>query len=459
MSGRSVDLPARIAFDTSPPTVSRNASAFLRRAVVAMARPFVVAGMMRRHLFRDETPYLPAVGDEAPETTLGAFRQSDARAARLRIARRVRISRGASQHARDSMSCKCCRTVETPETRRAKERERRELQMHNGPAFHLAPPPKPPPPRRLENSWQHEWDASDRPPLYEAPKPDAFRPPPPAPRLPPAVAARMAGLESPPMKAPFDGEIEEKEESGAADSGEAADSAEAVRAALGLSPRGDDTAGRVDTNTAPSTTSSTTSKGKLSNLSKMKKAISMRRAFAPVARNASEWQASLVDPEKEAQERQIGDLMASLGINKHKKKRRNLVYPEAVATDGDRDSSPAPSLPNTFREANIKSQQQTNAAGGFERSGRVDVVTASARATAFGPAMSPTVHEARAADYPDAGTWGLKAELATHSELSSGEAGAFAVAPEYWTGRGGAGLGSLRQPAPAHGGGMNSLRR
>ena len=153
------------------------------------------------------------------------------------------------------MSCKCCRTVETPETRRAKERERRELQMHNGPAFHLAPPPKPPPPRRLENSWQHEWDASDRPPLYEAPKPDAFRPPPPAPRLPPAVAARMAGLESPPMKAPFDGEIEEKEESGAADSGEAADSAEAVRASLGLSPRSDDTPGRVDTNTAPSTTS------------------------------------------------------------------------------------------------------------------------------------------------------------------------------------------------------------
>jgi hypothetical protein len=357
------------------------------------------------------------------------------------------------------MSCKCCRTVETPETRRAKERERRELQMHNGPAFHLAPPPKPPPPRRLENSWQHEWDASDRPPLYEAPKPDAFRPPPPAPRLPPAVAARMAGLESPPMKAPFDGEIEEKEESGAADSGEAADSAEAVRASLGLSPRGDDTAGRVDTNTADASTTSTTSKGKLSNLAKMQKAISMRRAFAPVARNASEWQASLVDPEKEAQERQIGDLMASLGINKHKKKRRNLVYPEAVATDGDRDSaSEAPSLPNTFG-ANIKSQQQTNAAGGFERSGRVDVVTASARATAFGPAMSPTVHEARAADYPDAGTWGLKAELSMHSELSSGEAGAFAVAPEYWTGRGGAGLGSLRQPAPAHGGGMNSLRR
>jgi hypothetical protein len=74
-------------------------------------------------------------------------------------------------------------------------------------------------------------------------------------------------------------------------------------------------------------------------LSKLKNAISMRRAFAPVARNASEWQASLADPEKEAQERQIGDLMASLGINKHKKKRRNLVYPEAVATDGDRDSS------------------------------------------------------------------------------------------------------------------------
>ena len=189
----------------------------------------------------------------------------------------------------------------------------------------------------------------------------------------------------------------------------------------------------------------------------MKKAISMRRAFAPVARNASEWQASLVDPEKEAQERQIGDLMASLGINKHKKKRRNLVYPEAVATVGDRDSSQqAPSSTNTFG-ANIKSQQQTNAAaGGFERSGRVDVVTASARATAFGPAMSPTVHEARAADYPDAGTWGLKAELAMHSGLSSGEAGAFAVAPEYWTGRGGAGLGSLRQPGA---GGMNSLRR
>ena len=225
---------------------------------------------------------------------------------------------------------------------------------------------------------------------------------------------------------------------------------------MGLSPRSDDTAGRVDTNTAPSTTFMT-SKGKLSNLSKMKKAMSMRRAFAPVARNASEWQASLADPEKEAQERQIGDLMASLGINKHKKKRRNLVYPEAVATDRDGDS-PAPSLPNTF-EANIKSQQQTNAAGGFERSGRVDVVTASARATAFGPAMSPTVHEARAADYPDAGTWGLKAELGRHAELSSGEAGAFAVAPEYWTGRGGAGLGSLRQPAPAHGGGMNSLRR
>lgn len=352
------------------------------------------------------------------------------------------------------MSCKCCRTVETPETRRAKERERRELQMHNGPAFHLAPPPKPPPPRRLENSWQHEWDASDRPPLYEAPKPDAFRPPPPAPRLPPAVAARMAGLESPPMKAPFE-EMEEKEESGAADSGEAADSAEAVRASLGLSPRSDDTPGRVDANTADA---STTSKGKLSNLSKLKNAISMRRAFAPVARNASEWQASLADPEKEAQERQIGDLMASLGINKHKKKRRNLVYPEAVATDGDRDSSPAPSLPNTFG-ANIKSQQQTNVAGGFERSGRVDVVTATARATAFGPAMSPTVHEARAADYPDAGTWGLKAELAMHSELNSGEAGSFAVAPEYWTGRGGAGLGSLRQPAQVHGGGMHSLRR
>jgi hypothetical protein len=87
------------------------------------------------------------------------------------------------------------------------------------------------------------------------------------------------------------------------------------------------------------------------------------------------------------------------------------------------------------------------------------VVTASARATAFGPAMSPTVHEARAADYPDAGTWGLKAELAMHAELNSGEAVKFAVAPEYWTGRGGAGLGSLRQPAPAHGGGMNSLRR
>ena len=95
MSGRSVDLPARIAFDTSPPTVSRNASAFLRRAVVAMARPFVVAvPSSRGGTFRDETPYLPAVGDEASETTLGAFRQSDARAARLRIARRVRISRG-----------------------------------------------------------------------------------------------------------------------------------------------------------------------------------------------------------------------------------------------------------------------------------------------------------------------------------------------------------------------------
>jgi hypothetical protein len=40
----------------------------------------------------------------------------------------------------------------------------------------------------------------------------------------------------------------------------------------------------------------------------------------------------------------------------------------------------------------------------------------------------------------------LKAELAMHAELNSGEAGKFAVAPEYWTGRGGAGLGSLRQP-------------
>ena len=80
MSGRSVDLPARIAFDTSPPTVSRNASAFLRRAVVAMARPFVLAvPSSRGGTFRDETPCLPAVGDEASETTLGAFRQSDAR--------------------------------------------------------------------------------------------------------------------------------------------------------------------------------------------------------------------------------------------------------------------------------------------------------------------------------------------------------------------------------------------
>ena len=40
-SGSSVDFPARIAFETSPPTASRSASAFLRRAVVAMARAAV----------------------------------------------------------------------------------------------------------------------------------------------------------------------------------------------------------------------------------------------------------------------------------------------------------------------------------------------------------------------------------------------------------------------------------
>ena len=111
---------------------------------------------------------------------------------------------------RSKMSCKCCGKPADPEERRANE-------MYAGPAFHLASPPKPPAPRRLENSWQHEWDASDRPPLYEAPKPNAFRPPPPAPRIPPAAAARMAGLDSPTVRAPMrDDEREGEMDDGAA---------------------------------------------------------------------------------------------------------------------------------------------------------------------------------------------------------------------------------------------------
>ena len=134
------------------------------------------------------------------------------------------------------MSCKCCGKPADPEDRRAKE-------MYAGPAFHLAPPPKPPAPRRLEHSWQHEWDASDRPPLYEAPKPNAFRPPPPAPRIPPAAAARMAGLDSPTVRAPTrdddarGGDRADDGAAGATSPAGTADSAEAVRAALGLSPR------------------------------------------------------------------------------------------------------------------------------------------------------------------------------------------------------------------------------
>ena len=237
------------------------------------------------------------------------------------------------------MSCKCCGKPADPEERRAKE-------MYAGPAFHLAPPPKPPAPRRLEHSWQHEWDASDRPPLYEAPKPNAFRPPPPAPRIPPAAAARMAGLDSPTVLAPTrdddarGGDRADDGAAGATSPAGTADSAEAVRAALGLSPRSP--GGRADAAGNPSSPAA---------FGDVVMAKNTRQANA---RNAAEWRASLaLDPAKARQERQIGDLMASLGLNT-RKKRRNLVYPDAFV------ASAAGTAGDDARES--QSQQRMEAA-------------------------------------------------------------------------------------------------
>ena len=352
------------------------------------------------------------------------------------------------------MSCKCCGKAADPEERRAKE-------MYAGPAFHLAPPPKPPAPRRLENSWQHEWDASDRPPLYEAPKPNAFRPPPPAPRIPPAAAARMAGLDSPTVRAPT--RDDDAREGDHADDGAAAgtaDSAEAVRAALGLSPRSP--GGRADAAGNPS------SPAAFGDVVRAKNAlVSASRAFANVApasaRNAAEWRASLaLDPAKARQERQIGDLMASLGLNT-RKKRRNLVYPDAFV------ASAAAQLDDDDDDERERQRRIDGAPRGrtfHPRSARVDVASVSARATAFGPAMSPAVDEARAADYPEAGAWGLRAEVARYDARRGGfgsDGGSVAgsdgwdfgaASGERWSsptggarreGGVGAGLGSLRR--------------
>ena len=257
----------------------------------------------------------------APPKAIAAQWHRRGRARSTVSGRRGRRGRRAE---RSKMSCKCCGKPADPEDRRAKE-------MYAGPAFHLAPPPKPPAPRRLEHSWQHEWDASDRPPLYEAPKPNAFRPPPPAPRIPPAAAARMAGLDSPTVRAPTrdddarEGDRADDGAAGATSPAGTADSAEAVRAALGLSPRSP--GGRADAAGNPSSPAAS------GDVVEPKNAlVSASRAFADApanARNAAEWRASLaLDPAKARQERQIGDLMASLGLNT-RKKRRNLVYPDA----------------------------------------------------------------------------------------------------------------------------------
>ena len=355
---------------------------------------------------------------------------------------------------RSKMSCKCCGKPADPEDRRAKE-------MYAGPAFHLAPPPKPPAPRRLEHSWQHEWDASDRPPLYEAPKPNAFRPPPPAPRIPPAAAARMAGLDSPTVRAPTrddargGDDADDDGAAGATSPAGTADSAEAVRAALGLSPRSP--GGRADAAGNPS------SPAAFGDVVMAKNAlVPASRAFADApanARNAAEWRASLaLDPAKARQERQIGDLMASLGLNT-RKKRRNLVYPDAFV------ASAAGTAGDDARESQSQQRMETQA---FELSARVDVASVSARATAFGPAMSPAVAEARASDYPEAGSWGIRAEVARYDAAHPGGFGSdggsfvgvssdgwgFAAADGRWSsptggarreGGVGAGLGSLRR--------------
>lgn len=354
---------------------------------------------------------------------------------------------------RSKMSCKCCGKPADPEDRRAKE-------MYAGPAFHLARPPKPPAPRRLEHSWQHEWDASDRPPLYEAPKPNAFRPPPPAPRIPPAAAARMAGLDSPTTRDDDarGGDRADDGAAGATSPAGTADSAEAVRAALGLSPRSP--GGRADAAGNPS------SPAAFGDVVMAKNAlVSASRAFADApanARNAAEWRASLaLDPAKARQERQIGDLMASLGLNT-RKKRRNLVYPDAFV------ASAAGTAGDDARESQSQQRMEAAQTQAFELSARVDVASVSARATAFGPAMSPAVAEARASDYPEAGSWGIRAEVARYDAAYPGGFGSdggsfvgvssdgwgFAAADGRWsspTGGArreegvGAGLGSLRR--------------
>ena len=139
--------------------------------------------------------------------------------------------------------------------------------------------------------------------------------------------------------------------------------------------------------------------------------------------------------------------MASLGLNT--RKRRNLV-PDVL------EPSSAAQLAQLADDAVNQAAGQT-----FERSARVDVASVSARATAFGLAMSPAVAEARAADYPEAGAWGLRAEVARYDEARGGldrteecTTVGFAAADGRWSsptggarreGGVGAGLGSLRR--------------
>ena len=303
---------------------------------------------------------------------------------------------------RSKMSCKCCGKPADPEDRRAKE-------MYAGPAFHLAPPPKPPAPRRLEHSWQHEWDASDRPPLYEAPKPNAFRPPPPAPRIPPAAAARMAGLDSPTVRAPTrdddarEGDRADDGAAGATSPAGTADSAEAVRAALGLSPRSP--GGRAGRRREPVEPGSLRRRRHgeerarvgVTSVCVMRRRTQETPQMARVAgARSGEGAAGETDrgPDgvagvEHAQETEEPGVPGRL-----RRERRELGWRRARESQS---------------QQRIRKPLQIQA---FELSARVDVASVSARATAFGPAMSPAVAEARAADYPEAGSWGIRAEVA-----------------------------------------------
>ena len=139
------------------------------------------------------------------------------------------------------------------------------------------------------------------------------------------------------------------------------------------------------------------------------------------------------------------------------------MYPDAFV------ASAAGTAGDDARES--QSQQRMEAAHqtqAFELSARVDVASVSARATAFGPAMSPAVAEARASDYPEAGSWGIRAEVARYDAAHPGGFGSdggsfvgvssdgwgFAAADGRWSsptggarreGGVGAGLGSLRR--------------